>query len=377
MSRLLLVEGPGRGEIFPLEDSAKIGRSRSCEVRLLGRHISRVHAKIERKGESLHVSDAESRNGIFVNGKKVTDYPLQPDDELEVGEFILVFDPTFDFAGGIPEKRPRMTATIQDTLQDPFAASTDDAEPGPERDRLRAILETIRIVYTIQDQDTSMRAFLDQVLARISATRGFVMLTGEGGKLVPSAKRAPAETGEFHVSNIFHHRVSRKREGLLGSDIGRYGPLAGKIQHILCVPLVSGDRYLGFLYLDGPADKTIFRPRDLRFCMMLAIFVGNLLARNRERSPRPEPIAPSSPHPAPIEVDPDDPDDPFAEVWSGRESLAEHLANLERKCLEKALQKMKGNPGLAAELLGMTPEEFSGKLGGKTPPPPAWKSVRT
>ena len=367
-----MVEGPGRGEVFTVDGEARIGRSRSCEIRLLGRHISRVHAKIEKKQDALYVSDAESRNGIFVNGKKATDYKLQPDDEIEVGEFILVFDPTFDYSNEIPEKRPHMTARIQETLRDPFSGNPGETQPGPELDRMRAVLDTIRLVYSLTDEKASMKALLEKILAQISVKRGFIMLTGEGGKLTPAAKIAPGGMGEFHVSNMFHHRVSRINEGLLGSDLGRYGPQAGQTIHILCVPLVAKeDRYLGFLYLDGPAEETIFRKHDLRFCMLLATFVANLLARNRSRPPVPENLHSTAPASTPGTGEA-----PFAEIWSGREKLPDYLQKVERACLEEALKKMKGNRDLAAELVGITSEEFAKRL-EDSPPASAWKSVQT
>ncbi len=366
MSKLLLVEGPDRGELFSIQNDTSIGRSRSCAVRLLGRHISRVHAKVEKKGEDFFVSDAESRNGIFVNGEKVTEHKLQRDDELEVGEFILVFNPTFDFSEGIPEERPRMTAKINETLADPFSNYSSETNASADLDRLRTLMDMVRTIYTMQDEKTAMKALLEKVLAEIPAKRGFVMLAEKGSKLVPAAKSAPKDMGEFHVSNIFHHRVSRINEGLLGSDLGRYGPLSGKTINILCVPLVSQDRYLGFLYLDGPTEQSNFRPYHLRFCMMLGTFIADLLARNQSRPPEPQPLPSSGTTQG---------EDPFEEVWAGRESLADHLQKREQACLEEALRRMKGNRALAAELLKMTEEELSEKLKKKPPPAPTWQSV--
>ncbi|MDP6958050.1 MAG: FHA domain-containing protein [Planctomycetota bacterium] len=365
MSKLLLVEGPDRGELFTLLNDAKIGRSRSCDIRLLGRHISRVHAKIEQKGEDFFVSDAESRNGIFVNGEKVTNHKLQPDDELEVGEFILVFDPTFDFSEGIPEKRPRMTAKISETLHNAFANHSSDANPAAELDRLRTVMDIVRTIYTLRDEKAAMKALLEKVLAEIPAKRGFVMLAQKGSKLTPVAKSAPKEMAEFHVSNIFHHRVSRINEGLLGSDLGRYGPLSGKIINILCVPLISQDRYLGFLYLDGPAEESIFRSYNLQFCMMLATFIADLLARNQSGPVEPQAL-PSSEETS---------GDPFEEIWAGRESVEQHLQTIEQNCLEEAVRKMKGNMTLAAELLKMDQDTLAEKLKKNPPPAPTWQSV--
>src|SRR5947208_2570317 len=48
-----------------------IGRSAECTLRLEGGHVSRHHATITRSGPLWIVSDAESKNGIRVNGRPV------------------------------------------------------------------------------------------------------------------------------------------------------------------------------------------------------------------------------------------------------------------------------------------------------------------
>ena len=44
-----------------------------------------------------------SRNGIFVNGRNVKEAPLHANDQIEIGEHLLVFEPAGD-----PEQLPRV-----------------------------------------------------------------------------------------------------------------------------------------------------------------------------------------------------------------------------------------------------------------------------
>jgi adenylate cyclase len=89
----LMVESSGRR--FPLGDgqSWAIGRGDGCAVMLESRSVSRLHALIQRKdtGE-LALVDLGSRNGSFLNGKRVS-FPvaLNDRDRLVFGDQELVF----------------------------------------------------------------------------------------------------------------------------------------------------------------------------------------------------------------------------------------------------------------------------------------------
>jgi DNA-binding winged helix-turn-helix (wHTH) protein len=53
--------------------SSLIGRTSDCHVHLENRWISRIYARVVRQGISYRLEDAGSRNGVFLNGKRVTD----------------------------------------------------------------------------------------------------------------------------------------------------------------------------------------------------------------------------------------------------------------------------------------------------------------
>jgi DNA-binding NtrC family response regulator len=53
--------------------------------------VSRVHAEIVREGRRFVVRDLGSRNGVIVNGHKVSSSELEPLDELRIGDAIFKF----------------------------------------------------------------------------------------------------------------------------------------------------------------------------------------------------------------------------------------------------------------------------------------------
>src|SRR5436190_467816 len=89
----LLLEANGRR--FPLASGSSwaIGRGDGCMVMLDSRSVSRLHALIQRRETGdLSLVDLGSRNGSFVNGKRVS-FPvtLADADKLVFGDQQLLF----------------------------------------------------------------------------------------------------------------------------------------------------------------------------------------------------------------------------------------------------------------------------------------------
>jgi pSer/pThr/pTyr-binding forkhead associated (FHA) protein len=68
-----------------------IGRSPSAEVVLDDASVSRRHALITRRGDRTVVLDDRSRNGVHVNGKRVSEADLHDGDTIVCGHVTLRF----------------------------------------------------------------------------------------------------------------------------------------------------------------------------------------------------------------------------------------------------------------------------------------------
>jgi serine/threonine protein kinase len=91
MIKLTVTSGPLKGSAFLLPPGlpVEIGRSDQCFVRLSGHGVSRRHAILSPAGDTYVLRDNKSRNGILVNGERVTERKLEPGDVIRVGEFEL------------------------------------------------------------------------------------------------------------------------------------------------------------------------------------------------------------------------------------------------------------------------------------------------
>jgi FHA domain-containing protein len=74
---------------WPLDKSARIGRSSSCDLVLRDDSVSRRHAEIALRGGVCVVRDLGSSNGTWVNGRAVQRARLRAGDELQLGETFI------------------------------------------------------------------------------------------------------------------------------------------------------------------------------------------------------------------------------------------------------------------------------------------------
>ena len=78
---------------FPLQRgfSLTIGRKKNNDVIIDNLAVSSHHAKIDSVGDSFVLIDLQSKNGCFVNEKKINSHWLQPGDTINIGKHSLVF----------------------------------------------------------------------------------------------------------------------------------------------------------------------------------------------------------------------------------------------------------------------------------------------
>jgi pSer/pThr/pTyr-binding forkhead associated (FHA) protein len=91
--RLTLVSADG-GERYTLRRRhTRIGRNLDNDIVIANDRVSRYHAEVTREGGELMIMDAGSRNGVWLNGSKVTaPTPLRSGDNVRLGRQEFTFN---------------------------------------------------------------------------------------------------------------------------------------------------------------------------------------------------------------------------------------------------------------------------------------------
>ncbi len=123
---LSVIEGPDAGSDFNLPDEGRrtAGRGSQADFRLADAQTSRTHCAFEAAADGCFVRDLGSRNGTFLNGRKV-DVPeyIHPGDRLLIGESLLI---VVD-----PEERPKSQGIpLEAKSEDYYCLSCGHPTPG-------------------------------------------------------------------------------------------------------------------------------------------------------------------------------------------------------------------------------------------------------
>src|ERR1700682_6360183 len=91
VASLFVFRGNNQGMRIELEsDTLSLGRDAANDVRLNDTEVSRRHAEVHRAAGSFTLTDLESSNGTFVNGKQVRSHELANGDEVQLGSTMML-----------------------------------------------------------------------------------------------------------------------------------------------------------------------------------------------------------------------------------------------------------------------------------------------
>jgi pSer/pThr/pTyr-binding forkhead associated (FHA) protein len=93
MPGVLTVRDAGAERRVVVHTRAVVGRDPDCDVVLASRSVSRRHAIVERTADGWIARDLGSANGVFVEGKRVSEAALVPGAALRFGDVEASFEP--------------------------------------------------------------------------------------------------------------------------------------------------------------------------------------------------------------------------------------------------------------------------------------------
>lgn len=86
-SRLEVLKGKDAGSQFRITgERVLFGRANDVDIVVNDASVSRHHAELIKIGTSFLVKDLNSSNGVYVNGQKIVEHYLMPDDVFSIGD---------------------------------------------------------------------------------------------------------------------------------------------------------------------------------------------------------------------------------------------------------------------------------------------------
>lgn len=111
---LVAVKGPLKGQRYTITEAGlMVGRDEDCDVVIPDAGVSRQHARVLLHNAAVWVQDEGSRNGVFVNGKRVVRHrQLSPGAEMLIGEHAFTLEMVAP--AGAPVKAPHTLPPSED-----------------------------------------------------------------------------------------------------------------------------------------------------------------------------------------------------------------------------------------------------------------------
>ncbi|MBZ5637674.1 MAG: SpoIIE family protein phosphatase [Acidobacteriia bacterium] len=296
MKRTLQIRtADGGRQTVPLDgDKLALGRAHENELHFPDdTSLSRRHLLLERTGDDWTVRDLGSKNGTFVNGERLSEsHRLTPGDRIAAGHLTLAFedplgaaagDVTF-FAGSEADLPPN--ATIISNLEGALSGESTPTQSGKLQAAVRttgpktpfddaavtALIRAGRELAIRRPLPELFHLILDLSVETVKADRG-VLLTLEKEGLLARAARGEG----FRISTAVRDRVLHSRQSLLVRDTSLDEALRNRVsiseqnvRTLMAVPLQTGDRVIGLIYVDFPALAADLAPRDLDLLTVLA-----------------------------------------------------------------------------------------------------------
>ena len=278
MPSLFVIRGNDQGVRFELENHAvRLGRDSTNAIQFHDTEVSRQHAELRPIEHDFVISDLDSSNGTFVNGKRIRRHILASGDQLQVGGTLMLYtgpadESESDLAETISidtaEAAAERSRIIHSVTQAEGSRIFDVDSEFPKnpwlaraRSNLQVMYHTALAVSHTLDIDQLLHRIMELIFEWVEADRGCIMLVDSPNQqLVPKVRhtRDGARSDEkITISKTILDYVIEKNEGVLTSDArqdDRWNPAASIVQmgvrEAVCVPMQGRYDVVGVIYID-------------------------------------------------------------------------------------------------------------------------------
>lgn len=287
-AKLVGIKGQTEGQIFILDQNRPIifGRSESATIRLNDTGVSRAHCSIEYDDGFYVVEDLGSRNGTWINGKRISRAKLVHYDSIAIGsqEIRFELEPTLEDNGTefviFEDDRPKPTevcermnleSSVEIIALEPTEESIENYRQL-QRD-LAAICRVSKLVHLEEDIEKLFGVILDNVMEITQADRCYILLPyGPKRELKPvtaRVKRNAPEQPSHAYSRTLTQQCFSSGFSILRSDFSDSSSEISEsvidqhITSVMCVPLQSREGQVGVIYVDNLSGSHSYKKRDL------------------------------------------------------------------------------------------------------------------
>jgi predicted component of type VI protein secretion system len=274
MGNLHILNGPDIGRCLELKEGANyIGRSPQNDIQIKDTTVSRRHLRILKKSEMYFLTDLESQNGTFVDGKCLTpgmEVEVRKDVPIAIGMTII----------GIGDEACMQMRPFLDSVGLTKETGNNSGIFCVHKERTNQ--RKLELVYKVTDllrQNLSKKDTLEILLGTFLELLGrtdratFVLVEQGTGRIVQSISKSKGNTDSSAAgfSEKIVARVLDEMKPLIINDARkeeRESELAStlkmeNITSVMCIPMMSFSELVGVIYVDSLNKPYPFAQEDI------------------------------------------------------------------------------------------------------------------
>ena len=304
MARLIISSPDGKNGILELNKPViTVGRGNANDLVLNDSSVSRFHAVIKLRDNSIFVADRGSTNGIVLNDVKINkETELKDGDVALVGLYRLRLENVDE--KGIQVRRGEWPSTLNNIMRErpaqaqlprstnvPSSGLTDLESRVKKLERENYLLTVLYEAGKALNAKLELEDICEQVISLAclieGVERGFVMLFNERGDVVRQSEvryRDPqsSEKGpQIILSQSVLELIRKERQPILIEDVRADERFSGSeslkisgLRSAMCAPLVGKEQLFGVLYVDNLEKPAAFTQDELNVFALVAAQAG-------------------------------------------------------------------------------------------------------
>jgi transcriptional regulator with GAF, ATPase, and Fis domain len=267
-----------------------IGSSRDNDVVIDHPEVADSHATLTHEPGRFRLESTARGNPFFVNGKKTRSLDLRHGEIFVIGDLELTFSAL--------DEAP---ATEQ-----PVRAVKDDS--ALQLAAMKKLQNFSRLLAEPADLDGLLNELIDQVVSLTHASKGFLVLAGDGQADDPSSyeirvarnlEREPVDDPAALLSDdIIREVITSKKPQIISDALhdtrfqNSMSVINLKLSSVMCAPLLVRGEVLGIIYVGNNDVVDLFTAEQLDslevFASQAALFIKNARLLNELRSEKTE-----------------------------------------------------------------------------------------
>jgi sigma-B regulation protein RsbU (phosphoserine phosphatase) len=298
MDRLTVVPPYGKSFYYPVRRrSIVIGRSKTVDLPITDRFLSREHARLFQDHGTWWIEDLHSRNGSWLNGKRIDHpAPVHDGDRIRLSNSYILSGPEpddfektptdFITAGSSATFRPVAEITTGQSSRLPTNLASPEAFHA-HTDDLRLLNQIQSSLSRAVDLEGLMHQILDRSFEALGPDQGVIFLRQASGEFHLAAERARGPMANEPLrSETLLKKVAEEGLTALVQGLDRDpdwqsadSMLEQGIKSLIAAPLKDADGPLGMIALTSKHADSPFGDPELQLLVSIAA-IASLRVRN-------------------------------------------------------------------------------------------------